>query len=50
MRLPLRIVAIATVPVWMGLHAGPAAAQTFDERWSIIPEAHAEPAPEAPTV
>ena len=45
MRLPLRIVAIATVPGWLCLHAGPAAAQTFDERWSIIPNAHAEPAP-----
>ena len=48
MRLPLRIVAIATAPAWMCLHAGPAAAQTFDERWSIIPDAHAEPAPETP--
>ena len=47
MRLPLRIVAIA-VPACMCLHAGPAAAQTFDERWSIIPNAHAEPAPETP--
>ena len=45
MRLPLKVVAIATVPAWMCLHAGPAAAQTFDERWSIIPNAHAEPAP-----
>ena len=45
MRLPLRIVTIATVPGWLCLHAGPAAAQTFDERWSIIPNAHAEPAP-----
>ena len=48
MRLPLRIVAIATVPAWLCLHAGPAAAQTFDERWSIIPNAHAEPAPPTP--
>ena len=45
MRLPLRIVAIAAVPAWLCLHAGPAAAQTFNERWSIIPNAHAEPAP-----
>jgi rare lipoprotein A len=30
------------------LHAGLAAAQTFNERWSIIPNAHAEPAPEIP--
>jgi len=48
MRLPLRIVAIAAVPAWLCLHAGPAAAQTFDERWSIIPNAHAEPAPARP--
>ena len=48
MRLPLIIVAIATVPAWLCLRAGPAAAQTFDERWSIIPNAHAEPAPPAP--
>jgi rare lipoprotein A (peptidoglycan hydrolase) len=25
------------------MHIGPAAAQNFDERWSIIPKAHAEP-------
>jgi hypothetical protein len=40
----LRIVAIATVPAWILSHAAAAAAQTFDERWSIIPNAHAEPA------
>ena len=48
MRRFSRIVAIATVPAWMGIHMDPAAAQTFDERWSIIPKAHAEPAPEIP--
>jgi rare lipoprotein A len=48
MRLFSRIVAIATVPAWIGIHVDPAAAQTFNERWSIIPKAHAEPAPEAP--
>ena len=48
MRLFSRIVAIATVPAWMGIHVDPAAAQTFNERWSIIPKAHAEPAPEVP--
>ena len=48
MRLLLRIVAIATVPAWLCYHAAPAAAQTFDERWSIIPNAHAEPAPATP--
>jgi rare lipoprotein A len=48
MRLALRIVAIAAVPAWMCLHTSSAAAQTFDERWSIIPNAHAEPAPVTP--
>jgi hypothetical protein len=48
MRLLSKIITIATVPAWMCLHVGPAAAQTFDERWSIIPKAHAEPAPETP--
>jgi peptidoglycan lytic transglycosylase len=48
MRLLLRIVAIATVPAWMSLHVAGAAAQSFDERWSIIPNAHAEPAPATP--
>ena len=48
MRLTLRVVAIATVLTWLCLHAGPGAAQTFDERWSIIPNAHAEPAPATP--
>ena len=49
MRSPLGIVAAATVTAFIGLQAGPVAAQTFDERWSIIPNAHAEPAPPAPT-
>src|ERR1700747_726133 len=48
MRLLLRIVVIAALPAWMSLHVAPAAAQTFDERWSIIPNAHAEPAPPPP--
>jgi rare lipoprotein A len=42
------IIAIATVPIWMGMHVDPAAAQNFNERWSIIPKAHAEPAPQVP--
>ena len=46
MRLISRMIAIATVPAWMAIHANPAGAQTFDDRWSIIPKAHAEPAPE----
>ena len=48
MRLLSIIITIATVPAWICLHVGPAATQTFDERWSIIPKAHAEPAPETP--
>ncbi len=48
MRSFSRILAIATIPAWMGIYVDAAAAQTFDERWSIIPKAHAEPAPEPP--
>jgi rare lipoprotein A len=46
MRLIFGIVAIATVLAWMCGHADSAAAQTFNDRWFIIPKAHAEP-PEA---
>jgi rare lipoprotein A len=46
MRLIFGIVAIATVLAWMCGHADSAAAQSFNDRWSIIPKAHAEP-PEA---
>lgn len=46
MRLLCRIVAIATVPWLWTLDS--AAAQDFNDRWSIIPKAHAEPAPEVP--
>jgi len=42
------ILAIAAVPAWLAVTVNPAAAQSFDDRWSIIPKAHAEPAPEAP--
>ena len=45
MHLLIRMVAIATVPAWIGLNADSAAAQDFNDRWSIIPKAHAEPAP-----
>ncbi|MBV8923931.1 MAG: septal ring lytic transglycosylase RlpA family protein [Bradyrhizobium sp.] len=43
-----KIVAIVTVPGWIALQSCPAAAQNFEDRWSIIPKAHAEPAPAAP--
>ena len=42
------ILAIAAVPAWLALHVNPAAAQSFDDRWSIIPKAHSEPAPQPP--
>ena len=48
MRWLSRMIAIATVPAWIAIHANPAVAQSFDDRWSIIPKAHAEPAPEGP--
>ena len=46
MHLLVRMVAIATVPAWIGLNADSAAAQDFNDRWSIIPKADAAPAPE----
>jgi rare lipoprotein A (peptidoglycan hydrolase) len=46
MHLVSRLVAIATIPTWIGLNANCAAAQDFNDRWSIIPKAHAEPVPE----
>jgi rare lipoprotein A len=48
MRALLRVVAIATIPAWLVTSVNSAAAQDFNDRWSIIPKAHAEPAPEAP--
>jgi rare lipoprotein A len=48
MRLLFRIVAVATIPAWLGVHVNSAVAQDFNDRWSIIPKAHAEPAPEPP--
>jgi rare lipoprotein A len=38
-------IAIALVSAWIGMHVNPAGAQPL---WSIIPKAHAEPAPEVP--
>jgi rare lipoprotein A (peptidoglycan hydrolase) len=40
MRVRSRI-AIAVVSAWIGVHVNPAAAQSFKERWSIIPKANA---------
>jgi rare lipoprotein A (peptidoglycan hydrolase) len=38
-------IAILISSSWTMIHAQPAAAQTFEERWSIVPKAKAEPAP-----
>jgi rare lipoprotein A (peptidoglycan hydrolase) len=46
--LCFRILAIAAVPAWLAAQTTSAAAQSFNDRWSIIPKAHAEPAPEPP--
>lgn len=48
MRVPSGMMAIALIPVWVCAPASFAAAQSFNDRWSIIPKAHAEPAPEEP--
>ncbi|WP_375778694.1 septal ring lytic transglycosylase RlpA family protein [Bradyrhizobium sp. ma5] len=48
MRAFPKIVTLAAVSISAATFAYPAAAQTFDERWSIIPKAHADPAPAAP--
>jgi rare lipoprotein A len=39
----MRATSIAMVTAFMTIHVSPALAQDFDERWSIIPKAHAEP-------
>jgi rare lipoprotein A len=41
----MRVIIIAAVSALLTLHASSAAAQNFEERWSIIPKAHAEPPP-----
>jgi rare lipoprotein A (peptidoglycan hydrolase) len=41
----MRIMAILFAFAWAGLHATSASAQSFDDRWSIIPKAHAEEPP-----
>jgi rare lipoprotein A len=39
----MRAISIAIVTAFIAIHVSPATAQNFDERWSIIPKAHAEP-------
>jgi rare lipoprotein A len=41
----LRVIATAVFSIWIGGYASSAVAQDFNDRWSIIPKAHAEPAP-----
>ena len=41
----MRVIIIAAVSAILTLHASSAPAQEFEERWSIIPKAHAEPPP-----
>ena len=41
----MQIMAIAILFAWAGLHATSASAQSFEDRWSIIPKAHAEQPP-----
>jgi rare lipoprotein A len=48
MRTFSRLCAVAVASACIAGHANPAAAQNFEDRWSIIPKAHAEPAPENP--
>lgn len=47
MRVIFGLLAIVTVPAWLCIRADSASAQTFTDRWSIIPKAHAEPTPDA---
>lgn len=46
--LHIGILAIAAVPAWLAVQVNPAAAQSFNDRWSIIPKANADPASEPP--
>jgi rare lipoprotein A len=43
----LSVLAVAIVSVtWVSIYVNPAAAQNFDDRWTVIPKAHAEQPPE----
>jgi rare lipoprotein A (peptidoglycan hydrolase) len=48
MRTISKLVAIAAMSASLGFHVNPATAQDFEDRWSIIPKAHADPAPPPP--
>ncbi len=45
----MRSLAVAIIVAWAGLHATAASAQSFEDRWSIVPKAHADqPPPDKP--
>ena len=45
----MRILAVAIAVAWAGLHASAVSAQSFEDRWSLIPKAHADqPPPDKP--
>lgn len=44
----MRVTTIAMVSSLLGLQVNPAIAQNFEDRWSIIPKAHAEQTPPEP--
>ena len=46
MRLTTTVISTTTVSMLILMQVGTAGAQSFDERWTIIPKAHAEPAPD----
>jgi peptidoglycan lytic transglycosylase len=48
MRTLARFVIITLTSAWIAGYTNLAAAQTFEERWSIIPKTHAHPAPPKP--
>ena len=48
MRTFSKLFAVAAASVCIAGCANSAAAQSFEDRWSIIPKAHAKPAPPAP--
>jgi rare lipoprotein A len=41
----MRAISVAVIAAMIAIHSSSASAQNFEERWSIIPKAHAEPTP-----
>jgi rare lipoprotein A (peptidoglycan hydrolase) len=45
----MRIISVVIVLAWVGVHPTSASAQSFEDRWTLIPKAHAEqPPPDKP--